>query len=98
MLKSEKVCRILLGVTMLWVTALCFFWIWNGHFYAMNDSRTVLDIMEHMRSGDYSDLLPQGYLGAYRQQISMITIFRLIFFLAHTTNDFAIQGIIFCWK
>lgn len=91
MLKSEKVCRILLGVTMLWVTALCFFWIWNGHFYAMNDSRTVLDIMEHMRSGDYSDLLPQGYLGAYRQQISMITIFRLIFFLAHTTNDFAIQ-------
>lgn len=90
-IKSEKVCQILLGVTMLWVTALCFFWIGNGHFYAMNDSRTLLDIMEHMRNGDYSDLLPQGYLGAYRQQISTITLFRLILFLAHTTNDFAIQ-------
>ena len=90
-IKNEKTCRILLGVTMLWVTGLCFFWIGNGHFYAMNDSRTLLDIMERMRGGDYSDLLPQGYLGAYRQQISMITLFRLIFFLAHTTNDFAIQ-------
>lgn len=90
-MKSEKACRIFLGATMLWVTGLCFFWIGNGHFYAMNDSRTLLDIMEHMRNGDYSDLLPQGYLGAYRQQISIITLFRLILFLAHTTSDFAIQ-------
>lgn len=66
-LKSERTCKMFLGIAMAVTALFCFLWIWNGNFYAMNDSRTVLECMEHIRNKDYSDLLPWGYLGAYRQ-------------------------------
>lgn len=87
----EGGCRFALGAVMLCATLCSFIWVASGNFYAMDDSRQVLDCMEHMRNGDYSDLRPNGYLGIYQQHFGLITLFRIIFFLAGTTDDMAVQ-------
>lgn len=93
---KREMCRerglyIALGVIMLCTMLFCFVWVTAGNFYAMNDSRHVLECMEHMRDGDYSDLQPSGYLGIYRQHFGLITLFRFLFFLSGTTDDIVIQ-------
>lgn len=67
-------------------------WVLTGNFFAQNDSRKVLECMERMRAGDFSDLLPEGYLGAYHQHFGLITLINFLYFVTHTTKDIVVQA------
>lgn len=43
------------------------------------------------RGGNFNALQPSGYIGTYRQHLGLITIFSVIFKIARTTNDMAVQ-------
>ncbi|MCM1213235.1 MAG: glycosyltransferase family 39 protein [Lachnospiraceae bacterium] len=88
---KEKVFTFLLSAVMLYAAICCFAWVISGDFWAQNDSRYVLECMERMRNGDYSDLQPSGYLGKYKQHFGLITLFRFLFWISGTTNDIVIQ-------
>jgi hypothetical protein len=66
-------------------------WVLNGNFYAQSDSRSVLECIGRIQHGDFSDLQPAGYLGAYQNQIGIAAIFQLIFFVCRTDNDIVLQ-------
>lgn len=89
--KNEFYADICLYIVMLVFGAGSLWWILNGNFFAQNDSRYVLECMARIREGDFSDLLPQGYIGAYTQHLGLMTIFQCIFTLTGTTDNFVIQ-------
>lgn len=66
-------------------------WVLNGNFYAQNDSRSILECIGRIRNGDFSDLTPAGYLGAYQNQLGIALIFQFLFFFFRTSDDIVIQ-------
>lgn len=87
----EKCLNGLLYIVMAASLVSCLIWVLGGNFYARNDSRSVLDCVSRIRSGDFSDLLPTGYLGAYQNQLGIAAIFQFFFFVLRTDDDIALQ-------
>lgn len=89
--KKERFIKCLLWFVMVITFLACLGWNVFGNFYSMDDSRTVLSCMESLRNGDYSVLQPEGYIGAYKQHLGLMTLFNLIFKITGTTNEFAVR-------
>lgn len=90
---AEKWLNGLLYVVMGATLAAGLIWVLNGNFYAQNDSRSVLDCIGRIRNGDFSDLMPNGYLGAFQNQLGIAAIFQFVFFLFGTEKDIVLQVI-----
>lgn len=88
---EEKWMTFILYIVMAVALGASLVWVLNGNFYAQNDSRSVLECVERIRNGDFSDLLPAGYLGAYQNQLGIAAIFQFLFFIFRTDNDIVIQ-------
>lgn len=69
----------------------CLTWVVQGKFEAKSDCAAVLKSLMEIRGGNYDVLQPLGYIGIFKQHLGLITIFNIIFAIAHTTNDIAVQ-------
>ena len=69
----------------------CIYWIGTSHIVPQSDQMNICVCAEAFNSGDYTYLERGQYVGICRQQLGLITLIRVLFYLFGTGNYRAFQ-------
>ena len=78
---QEKICRIILFLACVWLTAMGLFYLKDHPYYPEGDQLNVAAGALYARSGDYSMFARGGYIGLYEQQKGLVFLYEIFFIL-----------------
>lgn len=79
--KQEKICRIVLAVSGVLLFAAGTFYVQGNPYYPEGDQLYATAGAYYCSQGDYSMLMPGGYIGLYQQQKGIMFLYEILFAL-----------------